>query len=519
MGTKQKSLRTPLVLGKRADSIVSQVRSGSAPWKIIIVDDDDEILAVSRMVLRDFVFDGRALLIITGSSGVDAKRLLAENPDTAILMIDVVMETDHAGLDVVRHVREKLGNTFVRIILRTGQPGQAPERQVIIDYDINDYKEKTELTSQKLITTLVSALRGFRDLKIIESSRRGLEQIVRSSASLFEPRSLVQFAQGVLQQVTSLLNLDDDSLYLQSSGFAAVRDSEAFRVVAGTGCYQDSAGMAIDQVVSPEVSQKVAQAARERRSIIDDEGFLGYYRASGGMDNVVYVRRRNPANAIDNRLLEVLSTNLAVAFDNVHLHNELKVTQEELIHTLSEVVETRSQETGHHVDRVGAFSALLGEMKGLGQDDVDLLSIAAPMHDLGKIGISDAILCKSGRYDEVERTEMMKHPDIGYAILKTSGRSALQAAAIICRQHHEYWDGSGYPQGLSGDAIHPFGRIVALADVFDALTHDRIYKQAWPLDKVVDYIREQRGKQFEGGLVDLFLNHLDEFTVALSRYQ
>ena len=500
MTTKPNSHRTPLSLGKRTGPAVPPVGSGLAPWKIMIVDDDEEVLAVSRMVLREFEFDGRAMLIITGKSGAEAISLIAEHPDTAVLMIDVVMETEHAGLDVVRHVREVLHNSFVRIILRTGQPGQAPERRVIIDYDINDYKEKTELTSQKLITTLVSALRGFRDIQIIDSSRRGLEQIVRSSASLFEPRSLIQFAQGVLQQVTSLLNLDDDSLYLQSSGFAAIRDAEAFRVVAGTGRFQDSAGLAIEQIVPPDVIRKVAQAVGERRSIIDDEGFLGYYRASGGMDNVVYVRRRNPGNAIDNRLLEVLSTNLAVAFDNVHLHHEMKVTQEELIHTLSEVVETRSQETGHHVDRVGAFSALLGGMMGLGKDDVDLLSIAAPMHDLGKIGISDAILCKSGRYDEVERTEMMKHPDIGYAILKTSGRSALQAAAIICRQHHEYWDGGGYPQGLSGDAIHPFGRIVALADVFDALTHDRIYKQAWPLDKVVDYIREQRGKQFEGGL-------------------
>ena len=481
----------------------------------MIVDDDDEILAVSRLVLRDFEFDGRGLNIITGCSGAAARRLLAEHPDTAVLMIDVVMETEHAGLDAVRHIREVLGNNFVRIILRTGQPGQAPERQVIIDYDINDYKEKTELTADKLITTMVSALRGYRDIHIIDTSRRGLEQIVRSSASLFEPRSLVEFAHGVLQQVTSLLNLDDDSLYLQSSGFTAIRDTETFQIVAGTGRFESCTGKPVAQVVPAELREKLEAAVRERRTIIDEDGFLGYYRASSGLDNVVYVRRRCKTSLIDKRLLEVLSTNLAVAFDNVHLHQEMRITQEELIHILSEMVETRSQETGFHVFRVGEFAALLGRKAGLSYEDIELLRIAAPMHDLGKIGISDAVLSKPGLYDEVERAVMRAHPDIGFAILRASRRPILQAAAIICHQHHERWDGAGYPQGLVGEDIHLFGRIVALADVVDALSQPRVYKPAWPLEQVVGYLHEQRGIQFDPRLTDLVLEHFDEFAAVL----
>ena len=144
-----------------------------APWKVLIVDDDDEVLAVSRVVLRDFVFDGRGLHIITGRSGEEAKRLLAEHPDTAVLMIDVVMETEHAGLDVIRYARHELGNINVRIILRTGQPGQAPELRVIQEYNINDYKEKGELTAQKLVVTMLTALRGYSDILTIDTSRRG----------------------------------------------------------------------------------------------------------------------------------------------------------------------------------------------------------------------------------------------------------------------------------------------------------------------------------------------------------
>ena len=504
--------KTPLVLGNRQPV----AKSTLAPWKVVIVDDEDEILRISKLVLKDFVFDGRDVEIITGSSGHDAMRLLAANPDTAVLMIDVVMETEHAGLDAVRHIRDVLGNTKVRIILRTGQPGQAPERQVIIDYDINDYKEKTEMTAQKLVTTLVTALRGYRDIKTIDTSRKGLEQIVRSAATLFAPRSLAMFSQGVLQQVTTLFNLDEDSVYMQSSGFTAVRDSGTFQIIAGTGRYAECAGKLASSVDQPDLHQKLELALSEQRTIIDDDGFLGYYRTSGGAENVVYVRRRSLNSTRDDRLLEVLSTNLAVAFDNIHLNREVRITQEELIRTLSEVVETRSQEVSHHVDRVAAIAALLGKKLGLSDEDTELLRVASPMHDLGKIGIPDAILCKPGKFDAHELDVIRTHPDIGYAILKASSRPSLQAAATICHQHHEYWDGNGYPQRLKGEEIHIFGRIVALADVLDALTQERAYKKAWPMDRVIDYIREQRGTHFDPALVDLFMAHLDEFAKLLA---
>ncbi|MBF0566937.1 MAG: hypothetical protein HQK89_17060 [Nitrospirae bacterium] len=146
-------------------------------WKVLIVDDEEEVHVMTRIVLNAFEFEGRPLNLISAYSGSDAKRLIVENPDTAVILLDVVMEKDHSGLDVIRFIREELKFGLVRIILRTGQPGQAPEEQVIVRYDINDYKEKTELTRARFFTAMISAIRAYRDLIIIESNRRGLEKI------------------------------------------------------------------------------------------------------------------------------------------------------------------------------------------------------------------------------------------------------------------------------------------------------------------------------------------------------
>lgn len=146
-------------------------------WKLLIVDDDEDMHRITRMAMKDFTFDGRGVDFISAYSGAEAKKLLKENPDTAVMLLDVVMESSDAGLDVIRYVREILGNQFVRIILRTGRPKHAPEGKITTEYDINDYREKTELTIQKLTSSIVSALRSYHELHIIDLNRR--EHIVR----------------------------------------------------------------------------------------------------------------------------------------------------------------------------------------------------------------------------------------------------------------------------------------------------------------------------------------------------
>ena len=148
-----------------------------------------------------------------------------------------------------------------------------------------------------------------------------------------------------------------------------------------------------------------------------------------------------------------------------------------------------------------------------------MLKQASPMHDIGKVAIPDAILNKPGRFDENEREIMNTHASLGYEMLKHSNRPLLKMAAIVANEHHEKWDGSGYPRGLSGENIHIYGRITALADVFDALGSDRVYKKAWDDEKIFNLFKEERGKHFNPKLIDIFFEHLDEFLKIREKFK
>ena len=179
-------------------------------------------------------------------------------------------------------------------------------------------------------------------------------------------------------------------------------------------------------------------------------------------------------------------------------------------------METRSVDTSRHTARVGKSAHLLGLKLGLPESSLEVLRLVAPMHDLGKVGIPDALLNKPGKLTAEEYACVKAHTTIGYNILKGSKRRLLNTAAQVCLQHHERWDGTGYPFGLRGQEIDILGRIVGLVDVFDAVSNDRPYKRRWPADQVLEYIQGERGRQFDPELVDLFISHFDEF-VTLER--
>lgn len=204
---------------------------------------------------------------------------------------------------------------------------------------------------------------------------------------------------------------------------------------------------------------------------------------------------------------------------NTRLTNDLIVTQREVIATMGAIGETRSKETGDHVLRVGEYAKALALMVGLSPEEAEELRMAAPMHDIGKVGIKDAILNKPGRLTEEEFEIMKQHSVLGYEMLSGSQQKLLQTAAIVAYEHHEKWDGRGYPRGLKGENIHIYGRIVAIVDVFDALGHDRVYKKAWPLDKILDYIQAHSAKQFDPFLVEHFLKNIQVFKDIQMHYK
>ena len=217
---------------------------------------------------------------------------------------------------------------------------------------------------------------------------------------------------------------------------------------------------------------------------------------------------------------------IAIRYDVTHLetmknnlYDELEETQKVLIYRLGEISESRSLETGNHVKRVAEYSKLLALRAGLSEHDATLLHLASPMHDIGKIGIPDSILQKSDELTDDEWKIMRSHCENGYTLLKNSERPILKAAAIVAYEHHERWDGKGYPRGLKGEAIHIFGRITAVADVFDALGSDRSYKQAWDDQAIFDYFRAERGRQFDPDLIDSFFEHLEQFLQIRNAYR
>lgn len=195
----------------------------------------------------------------------------------------------------------------------------------------------------------------------------------------------------------------------------------------------------------------------------------------------------------------------------INLHEEIESTQQEVIYRMGEIAESRSKETGNHVRRVAEYSRLIALKFGLDKKEADLIATASPMHDIGKVGIPDAILLKPGKLDDAEWEIMRTHAMLGYTILQNSSRPLLQAAAIIAKEHHEKYNGSGYPMRISGENIHLYARIVAVADVFDALSHDRCYKKAWTDEAVFEFFEKERTEHFDPTLVDLFLTAKDEF--------
>lgn len=339
-------------------------------WKVLIVDDDRDVHEITILTLRKLEFEHRKLEFISAYSAEEAKRIIKEHPDVAVAFLDVVMEEDLAGLKLVKYIREELGNDSIRLILRTGHPGSAPEEMVVLNYDINEYRGKTDLTAMQLRTIMVTALRTYKALITIKN-----------------------------------------------------------------------------------------------------------------------------------------------------LNKEVDETQRELIHTLGEIAEFRSAETGRHVKRVGEISALLARKLGMREEQALQLKLAAPLHDLGKIVIDDQILGKPGKLTQDEFEIMKTHTLLGYDILKSSRRELLQLAATIAKEHHENFDGTGYPEGLSRYETRMESRIVAIVDVFDALGSKRVYKAAWGKNEIIEFLRSERGRKFAPELVDVFIENLDEIYKIREQYE
>jgi response regulator RpfG family c-di-GMP phosphodiesterase len=489
------------------------------PWKILIVDDEQDVHSVTTYMLKGMQYQGRAFEFHHAYSGQEARSLLTRHPDMAVILLDVVMETDDSGLRLVRHIREELMNRTVRIVLRTGQPGKAPAARVIVEYDINDYKEKTELTLDKMLVTLVSALRSYNFITTIENNRKGLKRIIEASSDIFERQSLQKLGSGVLSQLTSILQLRQDAMYGHASGLTASGIKGQSVVLAATGQFCQYINRPICDVEASAVHATLRLAQTEPKGFYCEHGKCAwYFKSQTGSENFLFFEISKALDDTDHDLLELFFTNVSLAFDNLFLNKGIEDTQKEIIFHIAETMECRSAETGSHVRRVAEYARLLALKCGLSEEEAEMLKLASTPHDLGKIGIPDSILNKPGPLTPEEYATIKTHVYRGHDLLMSSNSPIIQAAALIVLLHHERWDGKGYPQGLKGEQIHIHGRIIGVADVFDALSNRRVYHEAWSWEAVFDHFREQRGKHFDPQLVDILLDNRDEFKAIWASY-
>jgi response regulator RpfG family c-di-GMP phosphodiesterase len=486
------------------------------PWKVIVADDEEEVHIMTKMVMRKFQYENRGIQLLTAYSGEETKRLMRENEDVAIVLLDVVMEHEDSGLEVVKYIRDELENPFVRIILRTGQPGQAPQDDVIRNYDINDYKSKTELTVQKLYTAVIASLRSYMDMRLIDKNRRGLELILSQSRELFNFKDSKRFVELMLEHYLELLAIET-GIQPEVTGLIIDKVEGEYLVSQELGVTEEPV-VVIDSDHHSDILALIEQVDDRTDMAIGQHAFVINYSLSGTNEKYFFLKSQSKFTDVQLDLIKIYANNAKVALDNANLNSEIIETQKEVIITLGEIVETRSKETANHVVRVAEYSYTLARLYGLSEEDANLLRLASPMHDIGKVGIPDQILNKPGRLTPEEFEIIKTHTQIGYEVLKPSNRPILKTAAMIAIAHHERWDGGGYPNGLVGEEIDVYSRITSIADVYDALSHKRVYKEAWPHEEVIKHLKEQSGKMFQPELVALFLENIDTFVEIRKAY-
>jgi diguanylate cyclase (GGDEF)-like protein len=298
-------------------------------WLIAIVDDEKSIHDVTKLALSDTRIHGRSLKFISAFSGAEGYELLQDNPECAVVLLDVVMETSDAGLLLAERIRQELKRDNLQIILRTGQPGYAPEEDIISRYEINDYKTKNELTRDKLFTSIATALRSYSHLQALEESKKGLKNVIHASASLMKERSINEFANGVLQQINALFHLSAQGIFcvsqrpLKGPHEFSSSLSNSFLVVAATSHYNDIYGKDIHDVTSGIAAHIAQQALSEKQNVLQDNFSALYLSTPSKWQGVVVIEGGLNSSEVDEELLKVFCLNIAVGLENAKFFTHL----------------------------------------------------------------------------------------------------------------------------------------------------------------------------------------------------
>lgn len=370
------------------------LNDGSAEtWKVLIVDDDPEIHSVTQLALSDLVVLGKNLEYIHAYSGRDACQLIEEHEDIVLVLLDVVMETDDAGLNVVKHIRETLSRQDIRIVLRTGQPGYAPEESVIKDYDINDYKTKTELTRRKLVTTVYAAIRSYQQIHSVNQNRLGLEKIISATADLLELHSIHEYAEGVLSQLINLSKSHCSVFCARGQGIIEGSDDLSLHILGQIGHSAELINQKISCFDRDSAQDRMSSCFTQKQNNYGSD-FAVLYLASGGYRAVIYLEVEQELTDIQIQLIEVFLANVAIGYENVHLFQKLRnaayrdwltelPNRLEFVNLLDKFSQSEEPNLVAALIDINHFSDI---NDGLGQDlgNKLLLAVTERMKELGK---------------------------------------------------------------------------------------------------------------------------------------
>lgn len=304
----------------------TQKTQSPAVWHILVVDDEPDVHAATKLALKGIEIEGRSLAFSHAYSSQEAQALLAQNPDFAVALIDVVMEQQDAGLQLVRHIREVLGNTAIRVVLRTGQPGDVPELQTIQQYDINDYKTKSELTQERLFTSLVIAIRAYAQIELLQWGQARLARILQASLALGKANNLQGFAQNLLRQLEVLLYGNGSASACQEQGQIAIAvhvAGTAPYVLAASADCQHWVGSALEHVPMGAGLQQTLQAQSHR---FDAQAVHLFIPSAHGVVLAVSATRsalQISTHSLEQGLLEVFASNAMIAFENLQLYLDI----------------------------------------------------------------------------------------------------------------------------------------------------------------------------------------------------
>ena len=483
------------------------------PWKILIADDDRDVHTATRMALRGVDYRGRGLEFIDAYSGEETLTLLRANPDTALVFLDVIMESANAGLVAAQRIRES-GFDLVRIIIRTGFPGEAPERKIIVDYDIHDYKEKTGLSLQKLFTAVISALRTYADMMSLEQHRRGLMSVLES-VSWFDFNAVQRYVAGMVAEFCDLARLQAPLLVVVSR--AGKRAAAAPQVVASFGDWPEVGEIcATDQLPAPVLGLILA-SFEQGRALSAGSGATWFSRGDG-IELVTFAAGPDPYAEADQVLLDVLLSKVCQALSNHRTFVAVLGERDAVLWGLALRAERwnpgAAVELAALADLATAIARrLVTTLAFPGELDSDFvrdIGVAAALHDLGNEALEVGLLAHNRSFEPDERAAMRVHVSAGRQILESFSAGAAQTAALalageVIDAHHERFDGSGYPRRLCGTAIPLAARVVAVADVYIAMTAARPQRPALSAAAACAEISSGKDSHFDPRIVEAFL--------------